>query len=58
MRDYDRNNKYITKKFNWFTSDGFAAGLKQANLVSKNDADDFVKKTGFDDKLEDVNKKS
>ena len=58
MLDYDRNNKYITKKFNWFMSDGFAAGLKQANWVSKNDIDDFVKKTDFDDKLKNINKKS
>ena len=40
-----------------FTSDNFAARLKQANLASKNDITDFVKKTDFDDKLKNLNKK-
>ena len=41
--------KYVTtREFNRLTADNFAARLKQANLVSKND---------FDDKLIGFNKK-
>ena len=39
------------------TFKNFAARLKQANLVSKNDITDFVKNTDFDCKLKNVNKK-
>ena len=31
--------------------------MKQVNLASKNDIADFVKKTDFDDKLKNLNKK-
>ena len=37
-------------------SDSFTARLKKANLASKNDIADFVKKTDFDDKLKNFNK--
>ena len=36
----------------------FAARLPQAKLASKNDIDDFVKTTNFDDKLKNLNKKA
>ena len=35
----------------------FAAKLEQANLPSKYDVENFVKKTYFDDKLKTLNKK-
>ena len=38
-------------------SDNFAASLTQANLASKNDIADFVKKTDFDEKLKNCNNK-
>ena len=37
-------------------SENFALILAQANLASKNDAANFVKKTDFDDKLKSLNK--
>ena len=46
------HDKYITtQKFNQLMSDNFAASLTKANLASKNDIADFVKKTDFDEKL-------
>ena len=46
--DHDHNNNYVTtQKFNKLTSEGFAARLKQANLASKNDIGDYVKKSRF-----------
>ena len=39
-------------------SENFAARLAQANLASKNDIADFVKKIDFDDKLKNLNKKN
>ena len=46
------NDKYITtQKINTLTSENFAARLAEANLVSKTDIVDFVRKTDFDDKL-------
>ena len=43
---HDHSNKYITtQEFNKLTSQNIAARLAQANLGSKNDIVDFVKKT-------------
>ena len=39
------------------TAENFAARLAQADLASKGDIADFVKKTDFDDKLWNLNKK-
>ena len=39
------------------TAQNFAARLKQANLASKNDIADSVKKTDFDGELKNFNKK-
>ena len=48
--DYN-HDKYITStEFNKLTAGNFAARLVQANLASKNDIDNFVKKTDFDHK--------
>ena len=44
----------ITQEFNKLTSENFTARLKQANLVSKNDIVNFVKKTDFYNKLKNV----
>ena len=45
--DHD-HDKYITnQEFNKLTSENFTARLKQANLTSKNDIADFVKKDCF-----------
>ena len=38
------------------TSEKFSARLAQANLASKSDFADFVKKIDFDDKLNNSNK--
>ena len=38
-------------------SENFAARLAQTNLASNNDIADCVKKTDFDDKLKNLNKK-
>ena len=51
--DYD---KYITTQlFNKLTAEIVAARLAQANLASKNDIANLVKKTDFDDKLRNLN---
>ena len=53
------HDKYITtKQFNELTWETFAARLRQADLLSKNDIDDFIKKTYFDGKLLNISKKS
>ena len=46
-----------TPEFNKLTGENFAARLAQANLASKNDIVNFVKKTDFDDTLKELNKK-
>ena len=54
--DHDHNNKYITtQKFNRLIAGNFAARLKQENLPTIADIDDFVEKTKFDDKLKNLN---
>ena len=44
-------------EFNKLTKENFTARLGQANLASKNDIANFVKKKDFDDKLKILNKK-
>ena len=52
------HSKYITTpEFNKLTAETVAARLAQANLASKNDIANFVKKTNFGDKLKHLNKK-
>ena len=55
------HDKYITtQEFYKLTSEYFAATLAQAKLASKTDIPDitdFVKKTDFDNKLNDLEKK-
>ena len=38
------------------TAENFGARLKQANIATKGDVDDFVEKKDFDDKLKNLNK--
>ena len=53
----NNHDKYITTpEFNKLTSENFAVRLKQANLASKSDIANFVKKTSFDQKLKHLNK--
>ena len=57
ITDHDHSNIYITtQKFNKLTSENFAATIAQANLASKHDIDNFLKKADFDDKLKNLNK--
>ena len=50
--------KYITsQEFNNLASQNFAARLAQANVASKKDIAALVKKTDFDDKLKNLDKK-
>ena len=51
-------SKYITTlEFNKLTAENFAARLPQTNIASKNDIAHFIKKTDFDDKLKNLNKR-
>ena len=46
--DHDDHDKCITtEKFNKLTAENFPTRLSQANLASKNDIANFVKKTNF-----------
>ena len=49
--DHDHGKYFTTQEFNRLTSEKFTARLKPANLASKNDIANFVKKTGFHEKL-------
>ena len=52
------HSKYITTlEFNKLTAETFTARLAQANLASKNDISNFLKKKNFDDKLKTLNNK-
>ena len=54
---HHNHDKYIIiQEFYKLKTDNFTATLKQANLASKNDIDDFIKKTDFDDKIKYLNK--
>ena len=56
--DIADHSKYITTpSFNKLTAESFTARLKQASLAIKGDIADFVKRTDFDDKLKNSNKK-
>ena len=58
ITDHDHDIYVTTPEFNKLTAENFAARLAQANLASKSDIANFVKKTpDFYDKLKDLNKK-
>ena len=53
----DHHDKYITiQEFNKLRAQNFSSRLVQANLASKNDIVNLVKKTDFDNKLKHLNK--
>ena len=45
--DHDHDKYIVTQEFNRLTSEKFTARLKQANLASKSDIANFIKKTNF-----------
>ena len=49
--DHDHDKYFIAQEFNKLTSNNFTGRLKKANLASKNDIANFVKKTDFHNKL-------
>ena len=55
--DHDHDKYITTQEVNKIMSKSFAARSAQANLASKNDNVALVKKTDFDDKLKNLNKK-
>ena len=57
ITDHDYDKYITTPESNKLTAENFAARLTQANLPSKNGITNFVKKTDFDDKLKNLNKK-
>ena len=58
ITDHDHDIYVTTPEFNKLTAENFAARLAQANLASKSDIANFVKKNpDFYDKLKDLNKK-
>ena len=52
--DHDHDKYIATQECNRLTSENFTARLKQANLASKNDIVNFVKKTSLGEKLKTV----
>ena len=52
--DHDHDKYITTQEINKLTSENFSARSPQANLASKSDITDFVKKADFDDKLKYV----
>ena len=52
--DHDHDKYITTQVFTRLRSENFTARLRQANLASKNDIANFVKKTSFDEKLKTV----
>ena len=47
ITDHDHDKYITTPEFNKLTTENFSVGLKQANLPSKSDIANFVKKTDF-----------
>ena len=54
--DHDHDKYITTQEFNKLPPEHSTAKLAQANLASKNDIANFVKKTGFDDKVKNLDK--
>ena len=57
VTDHDQDKYITTPEFNKLTAENFDARLAQANLASKRDIANFIKKIDFDDKLKNLNKK-
>ena len=56
--DRKHDESIATQKCNKLTAENFEARLEQANLATKADIADFVKKTDFNDKLKNLNKET
>ena len=54
--DHDHDKYITTQEYNKLPPENSTAKLAQANLASKNDIANFVKKTGFDDKVKNLDK--
>ena len=57
ITDHGHDKHITTPEFNKLTAEHFTARSAQANLASKTDIVNFVKKADLDDKLKNVNKK-
>ena len=55
--DHDHGKNITTQGFDKLKSKKFAVRLKEAKLSTKKDIVDFIKKTDFDKKLKNINKK-
>ena len=56
ITDHDHDKYINTPEFNKLTAENLTTRLGQVNSASKNDIAGSVKKTDFDEKLENVNK--
>ena len=54
INDHNHDNFITTPEFNTFTADIFDLKLKRSNLAIKSDISNFVNKTDFDNKLNNV----
>ena len=54
INDHNHDNFITTPEFNTFTVDIFDLKLKRSNLAIKSDISNFVNKTDFDNKLNNV----
>ena len=54
--DHDHDKYNTTQEFNKLTSEDLSARLGQANLASKSEIANFIKKDRFNDKLKNLNK--
>ena len=54
ITDHNHDTCITTPEFNKFTPEIFDFRLKRANLTSKSDIANFVKKTDFDNELKDA----
>ena len=55
--DHDHSKYIATQEFNQLMADSFAARLAEAKLATVDDIVDLVKKTNFDNKIKNINKK-
>ena len=56
-RNWIKHDKYTTtQEFNKLTSENFATRLKEAKLSARDDIDDLIKKTNFDEKVTNINR--
>ena len=56
--DHDHDKYITTQEFNRLTSENFTTRLRRANLASKNNIANFIKKASFVEKLKAVTNKN